>query len=74
MNRETGFFDQTDDGLEPALIRDGDRRIDAQAELSQAYDVSQIEVFKFAIVWDIEKDRLYTLATPHDRSIACPEP
>ena len=65
MNREIGLVDQTDDGFEPALVRNGERRIDAQAKLGQAYDVSQIKVFKLFIVWDVEEHGLDALAPWH---------
>ena len=72
MNREIGLLNQTDDGFEPALIRNSERCIDAQAKLGQAHDVGYIQVFKLFIVWDVEKDGLDTLATCPCRAYRLP--
>jgi hypothetical protein len=71
MNREIGSLDQADDGFEPTLIRNCKRRINAQAKLGQAYDISHIQVFKLFVVWDVEKDGIDTLATCHALPITC---
>jgi len=71
MNRIIGLRNQTDDGFEPALIRNSERCIDVQAKLGQTYNVGNIQVFKLFIVWDVKKDGIDTLATCHLAPIAC---
>jgi hypothetical protein len=52
------LFDQTDDRFQSALVRNRKGGVDAKAELSEADDVSEIEIFEWAVVGNVEKDRL----------------
>lgn len=52
-------------GLQPALVRDGYRSRDGQAQLCESYEVGQVETFEVSVVRDVKEDRFDAFQSCH---------